>query len=214
VAHTTAHSASGATSEEALEISRVVHAARINISQETRRVSASTHNQSDGEDQFCCPSPLQTLQFQLARDSQQLLRLNQNAECQRRRHGRRQQIENSAEAIYSADSEREVHTHVSFKQREDRASVPECESCILQQCEVRVKRETRILPALICEVHILSVSERDAYVSNSKRDGRVSIWCEVRISIQCNARLAFSIACLQDIKCQKALTPRGLKLVP
>ena len=172
MARTTAHNASGATSEEALEISRVVHAARINISQETRRVSASTHNQSDGEDQFCCPSPLQTLQFQLARDSQQLLRLNQNAECQRRRHGRRQQIENSAEAIYSADSEREVHTHVSFKQREDRASVPECESCIIQQCEIRVKRETYILTTPKREACALSVSRREAHVL-TKRDGRV-----------------------------------------
>jgi len=50
-ARTTAYNASGATSEEVLKTSRVAHAARVNVSQETRRASASAHDQSYGEDQ-------------------------------------------------------------------------------------------------------------------------------------------------------------------
>ena len=61
VARATAHNASGATSEEVLKTSRIAHAARVNVPQEARRASASTHDQSDGEDQFHHPSPLQTL---------------------------------------------------------------------------------------------------------------------------------------------------------
>ena len=82
-------------------------------------------------------------------------------------------IENSADPICSAYSEREIHTRISFKQREDRAFVPERESRILQQCEVCVKRMTHVLLAPKCENRILPISERDACVSNSKRETRV-----------------------------------------
>ena len=61
VARTTAHGASGTTSEEVLKISRAVHAVRINISQETRKLKASAHHQRDGEAQSRHSSSLQTL---------------------------------------------------------------------------------------------------------------------------------------------------------
>ena len=118
--------------KEILKTFRAAHAARVNISQETHRAKASTHDQIDGEDQCRRPSPLQTQQFQVARGSQQPLRLNRNAECRRRHRARRQQIEDSTEAICSVDSEREVHTRISFKQCKDRASISERESRILQ----------------------------------------------------------------------------------
>ena len=70
VARTTAHSASGATSKVVLKTSRIAHAACDNVSQETRRVKASIHYQSDGEDQFRRPSSFQTLQFQVIGGSQ------------------------------------------------------------------------------------------------------------------------------------------------
>jgi len=89
--------------------------------------------------------------------SQQPLRLNRNAERRRRRRARRQQIEDSAEAICSADSEREVHTRVSFKRREDHVSTPERESRVPQQREARAKRETRILSAPKREARVLSL---------------------------------------------------------
>ena len=63
VALTTAHNTNGATSKEVLKISRVAYAACVNVSQETCRAKASTCDQSDGEDKFYHPSPLQTLQF-------------------------------------------------------------------------------------------------------------------------------------------------------
>ena len=81
---------------------------------------------------------LLTLQFRVAEGSRPPLQLNQNAERRRRRLARGQQIENSTEAIYSADSESEVHTRISFKQHEDRASIPEREPRV-QQREVHVK---------------------------------------------------------------------------
>ena len=73
----------------------------------------------------------------------------------------------------SADSECEVDTRISLKQREDRVSVPECEFCILQQREVRAKCETHVLTAPKGEARILSVPEREARVS-TKHEGRVS----------------------------------------
>ena len=76
---TTAHNAKGVTSEEVLKISRAAHAPQVNVSQETHRAKELAHNQSDGEDQFCCLS-LQTLQFQVIGGSQLPLRLNRNAE--------------------------------------------------------------------------------------------------------------------------------------
>ena len=100
-----------------------------------------------------------------------------------------------------------------FKQREDRASISECESCILQQCEVRIKYETRILSALKCEARVMSVSEYEAHVSNSKLVAAFQHKAMAAFQ-QSNVRLAFSIACLQDIRCQKALTLRGSRLVP
>ena len=81
----TAHSASGATLEEVLKTSRAAHAARVNASQETRKAKVSARDQSDGEDQYHRPSPLQTQQFQVVGNSQQPLRLNRNAE-RRQRH--------------------------------------------------------------------------------------------------------------------------------
>ena len=63
VARTTAHNASGVTSEEVLKISRAAHATRANVTQGTRRANASAHDQSGGEDQFRHRSPLRTLQF-------------------------------------------------------------------------------------------------------------------------------------------------------
>jgi len=71
VARTTAHNASSATFEEVRKTSRIAHAARASISQETHRASASAHDQNDGEDQFCRLSPLQTLQFKVAEGSLQ-----------------------------------------------------------------------------------------------------------------------------------------------
>ena len=79
MARTIACSVSSATLEEVLKTSRAAHAAGVNVSQETRRAKALAHDQSDGEDQFCCPS-LQTLQFQVIGGSQLPLRLNRNAE--------------------------------------------------------------------------------------------------------------------------------------
>jgi len=90
VAHTTAHNAKGATSEEVLKISRTAHAACVNVSQETRRAKASAHDQNDGEVQSCRPSSIQTLQFQVDGDSYQPLRLNRNVELRRRHRARRQ----------------------------------------------------------------------------------------------------------------------------
>jgi len=72
VACTFAHSASGATSNEVLKTSRAAHAVRINVSQETRKVNVSVHDQSDGEDQFHHLSPLRPLQFQVAEGSNNL----------------------------------------------------------------------------------------------------------------------------------------------
>ena len=60
MARTTAHNVEGA-------ISRATLVARVNVSQETRRAKAPAHDQSDGEDQFLRPPPLQTLLFQVAR---------------------------------------------------------------------------------------------------------------------------------------------------
>ena len=123
MARTTAHSASGVTSNEVLKTSCATHASRVNVSQETPGANASVHDHNDGEDQSRHHSHLRTLQFQVAEGSQQPLRLNQNAERQRKHRAHRQQIENSMEAICSTDSKSEVHTRVSFKQREDRSSV-------------------------------------------------------------------------------------------
>ena len=58
VARTIAHNASGATSQEVLKPFRAARAARVNISQETRRASISARDYSNGEDQSCHHSPL------------------------------------------------------------------------------------------------------------------------------------------------------------
>ena len=79
MAHPIAYSAKGATSKEVLKTSRAAHAARVNVSQETRRAKVVVHDQRDGEDQFRRP-PLQTLQFQVTGGSQQALRFSRNAE--------------------------------------------------------------------------------------------------------------------------------------
>jgi len=80
VAYTTAHNASGPASNEVLKTSRAAYPARVNVPQGTRRANAPAHYQSDGEEQFHHPSPLQNLQFQIVEGSQLPLRLNQNAE--------------------------------------------------------------------------------------------------------------------------------------
>jgi len=78
-----------------------------------------------------------------------------------------------------ADSEREVHTRKFLKQCKDRISIPERESRVLQscvsvsKCEVRVQRETRVLPAPKCDTRVLPVSERETRISNSKRETRI-----------------------------------------
>ena len=92
---------------------------------------------------------------------------------------RRQQIEDFAEAICSADSEREIDTRVSLKQCEDRVSVLECESRVPQEHEVHVNCETHVLLAPKHEASVLSVLECDDHVFNSIRDGRVSTQREV-----------------------------------
>ena len=79
------------------------------------------------------------------------MRLNRNAERRRRCHARQQQLDDAAEAICSTDSECEVQTLVSLKQREDLIFVQQRESRVLQQREVSVKHETRILMAPKCE---------------------------------------------------------------
>ena len=111
--------------------------------------------------------------FSVTRGFQQPLWLNRNVERRQRHRSRRQQIENYKEAICSADSERELHTCISFKQREDPASIPEREPRV-QQREVHVKWEIRVLPALKCEAPVLSVSEHEACISSSKRWPRFS----------------------------------------
>jgi len=58
VSRTSAHNASGVTSNEVLKTSRVAHAVRVNISQETSRANASIHDQNNSEDQFHHLSPL------------------------------------------------------------------------------------------------------------------------------------------------------------
>jgi len=75
VARTTAYNARGATSQEVLKISRTVHAARVNVSQETCKAKALVYGQRDSEGQFRRP-PLQNMQFQVVGGSQQLMRLN------------------------------------------------------------------------------------------------------------------------------------------
>jgi len=80
VARTFAYSSSDATSNKVLKTSRATYAAHVNISQETRRANASVHDHKDGEDQSCHHSPPRTLQFHIAKGSQQPLRLNRNAE--------------------------------------------------------------------------------------------------------------------------------------
>jgi len=117
------------------------------------------------------------------------MRLNRNAERRRKCRARRQQLEDSTEIICSADSEREVDTLVSLKRREDRVSDPKRESRVLQQREVHIKRETRILTAPKREARALSVPEREARVS-TKRDGCVSTQREVRVSTRkCETRV-------------------------
>ena len=68
--------------------------------------------------------------------------LNRNAKHRRRRRAR-QQLEDSAEIICSADSEREDDTRVSLKRREDHVSDPERESRVLQQWEPGGLRQRR-----------------------------------------------------------------------
>ena len=173
-----AYIASSSTSSEVIKTSHATHTARVNVSQETRRANVPTHRCNDGEDQFHHLSPLQTPQFQVARDSQQPSRLNRNAD-RRRRRARWQQIENSIDAIYSADTKCKVQTRVSLKQCEVRISIPEHETRVPQthvsasKREVRVlppKRETRVLPAPKCETRILPVPEGDSHISNTKRE--------------------------------------------
>ena len=89
VAYTSAYSTSGATSNEVMKISCATHAARVNVSQETRRANVSVHDHNDGEDQSRHHSPLRTLQFLVAKGSQQPLRFNRNAECRQRRRAHR-----------------------------------------------------------------------------------------------------------------------------
>ena len=107
------------------------------------------------------------------------MRLNRNTERRQKCHARRQQIKDSTEIICSADSKHEVDTRVSPKQHEDRVSVLERESRVLQQRGVlqqRVvcaKRETHILMAPKHAARILSVPEREARVL-TKRKGHVS----------------------------------------
>jgi len=131
------------------------------------------------------------------------MRLNRNVERLRRRRARRQQLEDAAEAICSADSEREVRTHVSLKQRKDHVFVPERESRVLQQHEVRVKHETHVLMALKREARALSISEHEAHVSK-KPDGRVSTQRDVRVLIK---KLETHVQL-------KSPHPRGSRLVP
>jgi len=78
VARTTAHSASGATSNEVLKTSRATCASCVNVPQGPAWLMRR-HTIKVGEDQSC--SPLRTLQFQVTEGSQQPLWLNQNAEC-------------------------------------------------------------------------------------------------------------------------------------
>jgi len=73
--------------------------------------------------------------------------------------------------------------------REDCISIPERESDVLQQREVRTKRKTRVLMALKCEARSLFVLEREARIS-TKFDNRISTQHEVHISTK-NARPAF-----------------------
>ena len=75
-----AYNVKDATSKEVLKTSCVAHTARVNFLQETHRAKDVAHDQRDGEDQFCHPPPLQTLQFQVTRGSQQPLRLNRIVE--------------------------------------------------------------------------------------------------------------------------------------
>jgi len=70
VARPIAYSAKSVVSEEVLKTSRAAHAARVNVSQEMHRVKMVAQDQRDSEDQFRRPPPLQTLQFQIAGDSQ------------------------------------------------------------------------------------------------------------------------------------------------
>ena len=170
MAHTTAHNTEGATS-------RAAHAARVNVSQESCREKAVAHDQRDGEDLFCRPSPLQTLQFQVAGDFQQPMRLNRNAEHRRRRRARRQQLEDAAEAVCSANPKCEVYTRIFLKQHKDRVFVPERESRVLQQRKVRVIREVRVKR----EACAMSVSEHEARAS-TKLDDRVLTQRKVLVS--------------------------------
>ena len=118
-----------------------------------------------------------------------------------------------------------VYTGVSFKQHKDHAFVLERESHILKQCEVRVKRGAHVLPAPKCEICILPILERDTRISNSIWETcvlsqtqpmlniRVSTPREVCVSTK-QRETVFKIACLQDIKSQKALAFRDWRLVP
>ena len=100
----------------------------------------------------------------------------------------RQQIEDSVETICYADSECEDDTRVSLKRREDRVSVLERESRIIQQCEVHAKCETRVLTDPKREASILSVPECEACVS-TKCEGHVLTQREVRVSTRkCETR--------------------------
>ena len=82
VARTPANSASNATSNEVLKTSRVAYVIHVNVSEETHRANASVHDQSNSEDQSRHHTSFQTLQFQVAEGSQQLLRLKQNTQHQ------------------------------------------------------------------------------------------------------------------------------------
>jgi len=84
------------------------------------------------------------------------LRLNQNTKHRRRHRTRQQQIEDSVEVIYSADSECEVHTRVPLRQR-----------------EVRVQRETRLLPTPKRETRVLPASKHDSRISDPKCETRI-----------------------------------------
>jgi len=93
---------------------------------------------------------------------------------------------NSADVIYSADTEREVHTRVSLKQHEDRIFVSERESHIPQPCVSVSKCETRVLPVPKCDFCVFS-TKHDVRVLRQTQptfEDRVSTPCEVRVSIK------------------------------
>ena len=96
----------------------------------------------------------------------------------------------------SADTECEVHSRVSLKQREIHVSILERETHVPQTHVSASKRETHLLPTPKRETHILPILEHDFRVSNTKLevhilrqtqpmlDVHVSTPREIRISIK------------------------------